>query len=459
MINRYTASYDNTITNAFDSSLYRRGTSANMGASDSMEVFYIVNQAYLSSSEKSRALIKFETDKIEYDRSRGYLPSSGSVNFYLRLFNIEHASTLPKNCILSVLPISRNWEEGNGLDMEEYTDNYVSNWLTASDTTPWTTEGGDFLDTPVYSANLFNGDEDINVDITGLVEHWIGDTIPNYGVCIKLSGSFETGSESRYTKKFSTRGTEYFFNRPVLEARWNSASLDDRNNFYVSSSLYPSSDNLNNIYYFNRMNGNLRNVPAFESPAVLSVEIYDTLTGSNKLGTYNASKISTGIYSSSVHLYTTASVIYDRWLAGSTCYYTGSINVKQRKDIEQYHISLENLKPKYSVKERPTIRVFTRGKNWHQTIYTKATTNIEADLIKDLHYTIIRPADNLKVVDYDIINNSTRLSYDSSGSYFVLNTELLEEDYQYELKFMRFYDNWSEEFPEKFRFRVYKDTE
>ena len=459
MINRYTASYDNTITNAFDSSLYRRGTSANMGASDSLEIFYIANQAYLSSSEKCRTLIKFETDKIVYDRSTGYLPSSGSVNFYMKLFDIEHHSTLPKDCILSILPVSKDWDEGGGLDMEEYQDYYTSNWLSASADEPWTTEGGDFLESPVYATNLFDGNEDVSVDITDLVEYWVDGTIPNYGVCVKLSGNFETGSTSYYTKKFSARGTEYFYNRPVLEARWNSASLDDRNNFYVSSSLVPSSDNFNNIYFTNRVRGNLRNVPAFEPPASITVGIYDSLTGSNLLGTFSANKLSTGIYSSSVYIYTTASNLYDRWMVGIDCYYTGTINVRHEKDINGYAVSIENLRSKYSINERANLRVFTRAKNWHQTIYTKATTDVEPDIIKNLHYCIIRPADNLKVVDYDTVNNSTKLSYNVSGSYFTLNTELLEEDYQYEIRFKTIYDDWSEELPDKFRFRVYKDSE
>ena len=67
--------------------------------------------------------------------------------------------------------------------------------------------------------------------------------------------------------------------------------------------------------------------------------------------------------------------------------------------------------------------------------------------------------ENLKVVDYDTVNNSTKLSYDVSGSYFTLNTSLLEEDYQYEIRFKSYYDSFSKEFAEKFRFRVIKDSE
>ena len=42
---RYTASADNTITDAFRANLEFRGTGSNMGAADILEAFYIVGQA------------------------------------------------------------------------------------------------------------------------------------------------------------------------------------------------------------------------------------------------------------------------------------------------------------------------------------------------------------------------------------------------------------------------------
>ena len=61
-IKRYTASADNTITNAFQSNLTTRGTGSNMGASDILEVFSIYGQTSSSngySTEESRILINF----------------------------------------------------------------------------------------------------------------------------------------------------------------------------------------------------------------------------------------------------------------------------------------------------------------------------------------------------------------------------------------------------------------
>ena len=47
---------------------------------------------------------------------------------------------------MDVSPVSGSWTEGTGLDMETYKDKGVSNWLTSSGVTGWTT-CGDYLQT------------------------------------------------------------------------------------------------------------------------------------------------------------------------------------------------------------------------------------------------------------------------------------------------------------------------
>ena len=136
-IKRYIANADNTITNAFDSSLVTRGTGSNMGASDILEVFNIYGQtsgASGYSTEESRVLINFPVSSIVSDRALGYIPASGSVNFVVKLYNAEHTSTTPTEFSLVVAPISRSWTEGFGLDMDEYKDLGVSNWISSSST-------------------------------------------------------------------------------------------------------------------------------------------------------------------------------------------------------------------------------------------------------------------------------------------------------------------------------------
>ena len=73
-----------------------------------------------------------------------------------------------------------------------------------------------------------------------------------------------TGAKkSYYTKRFFSRGTQYFFKRPALEARWESDIVrDDRNGFFYSSSLATNDENLMELYLYNYVSGRLRNIPS-----------------------------------------------------------------------------------------------------------------------------------------------------------------------------------------------------
>ena len=92
------------------------------------------------------------------------------------------------------------WDEGFGLDMETYTDAGTSNWISSSQGQAWTTPGGDYHATPAYSQYLDGGTEDVEIDISDLVEEWLDSTKGAYGVGIEVSSSFVSLPRS------STRG-------------------------------------------------------------------------------------------------------------------------------------------------------------------------------------------------------------------------------------------------------------
>jgi len=442
-IKRYTADADTTITNAFKQDLILRGTGSNMGAADILEVFSIYGQVSSSASgnsqEISRCLIKFPTAGITTDRAAGTIPVSGSVNFFLKMYNAEHHNTAPQNYDLAILAVSESWAEGSGMDLDEYRDADIANWdlrdiatlapgtatilgnaslhnasgtslilrnadgstvtfttnsslnydaatadigdhtwkvntgaisvasptaratqaiytavkgaidageldmtispasytnetyftltqttsgaagntaitlitgITALGETAFTggaddlasltwggglasAKGGTFHTGTVadsryhfpefrYTTSIGeNVAENVEVDITPLMEHWIAGTLANNGVGIMLSGTYEDGTNLRsyYTKKFFARTTEFFFKKPVIEARWNSSKKDDRSNFYASSPLATTAENTNTITLYNYLRGGLVNIPSLHSSNTLTVKLYrDSLT-------------------------------------------------------------------------------------------------------------------------------------------------------------------------------------
>jgi len=618
-IKRYTADADTTITNAYKANLSTRGISGNMGQSDILEVFSIFAQASSASSELERILIKFpatgtSAGYISYDREQGNIPISGSVSFYLRMFNAEHSQTTPKNFNLIVSAVTQSWQEGLGLDMEDYSDEDEANWIYASDTdiaasasitvrtntaantvtltgsnsnylftsiddstpalnyfhigadasacatnietiintsastdfsasvdsavvtiyaatagasgnsnslsssaasifditgsnsatnnglsgtfsggndfTLWATEGGDYYTdaSSSFTASFNSGLEDIELDITPLVEQWVSSSLQgkkeNYGVGVRLSSTEESAASSYYTKMFFARGSQFFFKRPYIEARWDSSKKDNRGSFYYSSSLAPGADNLNTIYLYNYVRGQLKNIPAIGTGSI-SVSIYSgsaansapsgsklqLSTGgdvaSTDLYSVTGGYVSTGLYSASFAFTGSTSLtkVFDVWHSSSVEYFTGTIepaNLTQRwpglahNPNQQYVSKISNLKPVYSNDNTTArLRLYTRKKNWNPNIYSVASQAAPIDLVEDAYYKVYRVDDDWGVISYGTgSSNHTRLSYDNSGSYFDLDMSILEPDHTYAIKFVYYLNGQYAEQPEEFTFRV-----
>ncbi len=604
-IKHYIATKDTTIANSYQANLSTTATGSNMGAADVTEVFSIWGQVSSSASgnslEASRALYQFDISNIITDRTAGDIPISGSVDFVLKLSNAEHRETTPQNYDISVVAVSESWSEGSGLDLDNYRDIGQCNWNYRTSASPWgdggaSAKGGVFhtgsveaWSNEIQFKKTFGEDvtEDLEINITPLVEHWIDDKISNNGLAVMMSGTYEDGSRLRsfYTKKFFARNSEFFFKRPRIEARWDSSKKDDRANFYASSSL-GDAENTNTIYLYNYLRGQLTNIPGLHERNTLTVKLYrDALTDTgfaatakitalsktsgqantrvltvhdaegqsvsftidNSISTSTATKIAfanansnatqfatniaaainaadtagtlnisatsadaivtltmntvgsagnsvsdiagtaatdsvltvtnqfsgggvteiiggltadTGIYTASFALDTTASVIYDVWLTGSTQFYTGSIAVKSfTATVENpnsvYNTSIVNLKPSYSTKETARFRFFVRKQNWSPTIYNKATETLNSEVISSAYYRIFRISDNYEVIPYGTGSEQhTKMSYDQSGSYFDLDMSMLQKDYAYGLSLAYYLNGKYVEQPEVFKFRV-----
>ena len=497
---RISASADNTITNAFEENLSTRGTGSNMGASSILEVFSIYGQASTDSLELARTLIQFPIQEFINKRNvEKVLPASGSVEYYLKLYNAPHTDNTPKSYDLFILPISKTWQEGIGLDMVNYKDltyEYEgSNWINNASASTWTTEGGDFLYEQALTASLTTGLEDIEIDVSNIVEKWIkgtdGGAYNNYGFGIILSSSLELEKKSYYTKKFFSRETEFYYKRPILEARWNDVKKDDRGKFYLSSSVAPAEDNLNTVYLYNYVRGKLKNIPTIgEYPIYLSIysgsldnseptgSPLDMVIDGNNVSTglpkvVTGSYVSTGVYKATFAFTGSSAMtkIFDVWFSGSNSlssaegaiqFHTGSITLSSIEtsvgsDDSKYVLSILNNKNLYRNNEKARFRLYTRYKNWSPNIYTTAISKPENITINDAIYRIYRVSDGSEVINYDSGSlKHNQLSYDVSGNYIDIDMSALEPNFQYALKFS-FYDDYVscyEEQPYIFKFRV-----
>ena len=627
---RYTASADNTITNAFDESLVStlRATGSNMGKSDVLEVFGLYGQDSGSiglSSEVSRFLIQFDTTSISSDRVASKIPASGSVNFFLCLYNAAHSKTLPEDYKLTVARVTNSWEEGYGLDMENYKDKTYdgvgSNWVrgngtdaqatgrvtvlnegfietgdtitlratdgtqvvataTATTTTStaattavqfahngvgttgqaaliaqainhssffsatadganvnitqsvagyggnstitcvdgggagpwfsktdftggsgkWATVGGDFVTgsnsgMDFVDVSFPEGDEDLKVDITSIVEGWITTGNTNYGLMIKLTSSQEpyftgttsaTGSKnitgakrSYYTKKFFARGTEYFFKRPVIEARFDDSTKDDRGNIVLSSSLAPAADNLNTIYMYNYVRGKLTDIKGLTTQKPTASFYYSSasvpegpprtyIANNTSVTSAKGTRVSKGVYSVSFAIKADQfpagyPYLVDVWSYGGEEVHTGSAMLPKVHELSnanpntQYVVSVSNMREYYNNAETARFRVYMRKKGWSPTVHTIASNKVETLTVPSASYEIYRVVDEVTVVPYGTgSTRHTMMSHDVSGNYFDLDMSLLEPGYSYGIRVSIYEDSIGSyrEQPYTFKFRV-----
>jgi hypothetical protein len=509
-IKRYFASKDNTISNAFKENLSTRATGSNMGASDILETFVIHGQTTSSvdptpsahnatNAEQSRAIIQFPVTDIQSDITNGVLPSqTGSIQFVLKMYNAPHGNSTPMSYSLDVCMVSQSWNEGTGLDMDNYSDHGYSNWLSASSTQGWE----DALENPRTGASFVEGSntsgsfhfetglENLSLDVSDQVYKWLDPNssynLPNNGFLIKFPDSIVSGSESYYTKMFFSRTSEFFFYRPVIEARWDSARKDNRGNFLISSSLATGPDNLNTLFLYNVVRGQLANIPTITNDK-LHLSLYSGTTGplgarlaiindggesvldvTGGLLVENGSAV-TGVYTASFASTSSYDDVFDLWHTGSGVshiqFFSGSFVPNSLKASEvlydtQYVTTVENLQDSYVKGQNPRLRLFSRNKDWSPNIYTVATKAIVPTIIEDAYYSVSREIDGLEIVGYgtgSAVNNYSRLSYDVSGNYFELDTSLLEPGYAYNLRFAYYLQGDYREQPEVFKFRIKED--
>ena len=307
----------------------------------------------------------------------------------------------------------------------------------------------------------------------------------NYGLLLKLSGTYEDSSRERsfYTKKMYSRSSHHFFERPTIEARWDKAIKDDRYYVFRSSSLAPAADNLNTIFLYNKQRNGLVDLP--NTGSHLLVQLYPSIGsgispttlpvdhGSVNTGapTYiTASRHEKGIYKATFSCDNTGSTFYDVWQkseAGEdptvyTTLVTGSgFTLKDLSagfyfDDPKYNVKVTNLKSDYSVDEKVTFRVYMRNKNWQPNVYTVASNTPPVHFFRNGYYRIDRVTDNYNVIAYSTGSTPSysSLSYDVSGSFFDLDMSILEPNYLYQISFLQKDGNNYIEQKEKFKFRV-----
>lgn len=461
-IKRFYPTKDTTITNAEIISENADAKKSNTGQSDSLEVFRVSSSASPDNYEESKILLKFNPSEISSSAAALDFPLA-DTKFYLRLYNVKHDKSTPSAFNVEVGDLENDFDEGHGLDMETYKDLGAANWLSSSVDTLWSTPGGG-ASTSLGTVYFEEGTEDLLLDITSHVSNsWCTNPIVgSAGLMINLPSSYT----EHYTKKFFSRGTNFHFKKPCLEARWESAVQDNGGNLFKKSSRMSEADNTQSLYFYNWVGDELKNIPdnhdlyfrAYSTEADLNAD-------TNNVVNTTATKPAAGIYKVSVppSAVDGNTHLWYKWYRSSSIYLTGNIELRDREfsndyRTPDYNITVNNLKDKYSHSEVANLRLSTRKRDRNLNIYTTSQSSFENDVIENMYYKITRRADGFEAIPYgdgtDGTPKYTKLSYDTAGNYFDFDMSLLEKGFMYEISFIYKIKNQHVEYKNSFKFRV-----
>lgn len=222
-----------SIYGLYDNTLYERHPFKNTGLDPILDLSKIVIG---TSSYNNRALIYFDTSVIQ-----DFITETGATNleYYLNLYTLA-AQEVPSSYTIEVSALSAPWDSGIGKYVNNPETTQGSNWYFSSsgatshswqpvyysgyDTASWSSvEGGGYWNYSTTCTQTYNySSTDIRINVTSIVNSWLGGAIPNYGLIIKKSDVDEQNSTPFNTLKYysSDAATIYL---PKLEIAYNDA--------------------------------------------------------------------------------------------------------------------------------------------------------------------------------------------------------------------------------------------
>lgn len=420
MIYRIYPTKDTWITNDFRDGSSNRFTGSNVGQSEELQVF---KRAGISGTIGARASASLGRSMLQFDLSAySALTSSGDIpdsaaTYRLRVAHKTSAESLPTGFTIQIQPISSSWDEGRGLDVVSLGDFGASNWLKRSVTSYWSVAGGDLLNTPTASAYFDTGYEDINLDITTLVQGWISGTYPNNGLMLRMTDSEESDSDYNdlFVKKFYSRHSSWEDRVPYIEVRVNDVKTDDRTNMMWGRS--------GSLYLYNVVGGTFTDLEAGE--VVMSVSdlsgviAHTTASRGNNPGVYSASlSLPTGSYS--------GSLFHDSWRVGGRSLVTGTFSIGFNRPINTLPqgplvAKLRNLQDEYQPEDAPRLEVAFRRRSTTLPVVLTASMSPSVHICERAWYAVENDSTRERVIPFGTGSlQHTRLSYDANGNNFRL---------------------------------------
>ena len=301
----------------------------------------------------SRGLIYFDHTKLQQLVNDKVYVDTDKLKHTLKMFNAAshneriindiqidsiHSNYKERACSFDLIffPLPKEFDGGRGFDYvndlfngnHNTTQKDGSNWYNYQSFKRWDNEGvytteqlsleldkftskqGNLSEIIIAYEHFDYGNEMIEVDITEVVNKFIKNEIPNYGIGIAFSPYYEEQhtTNTQYVGFFSPYTHSFF--EPYIETTYNDYINDDRNNFYL--------DKDNKLYFYAIVGNNYVNLDNLPTCIIEGCE-------------YETKQATKGVYYIDINLssekFESDTMYYDVW---SNINYNG----KKIKDVE-----------------------------------------------------------------------------------------------------------------------------
>ncbi len=421
-------------------------TGSNTGLAGALTIFHMSgteNPTQVAAIENSRMLLNFDLTQFTQYSNLGFEAASGT--YVLKMYDAPLAEVLPSSFTIDAFMISGSWDEGNGFDLQGLGDLGPVNWVSRSNAIAWDNEGGDFFTALSASQTFSIGTENLEMDISNLIQSAVNSGSSEVGIMLKLTDTLESGSNNIYPKAFFARHTSDPLRKPRLEGGVASDITNDRRG---GVTLGNDAD----VYMYYLPRGTFENAPSDVSGSFLTgSDVFEVIVTSS-LGysqSFSGSYVKDGFYATNMfipfagtladHVVSSGSVsLQDWWYRDSdgTLLHSGEIQIvdpsENGLDAKRYRSTIKNLKDEYYPSENPLLQVFVSYVNNKRTPVGYLPAENVSVYVEDVRYEV-RDAETgaLMIQDSDF----TKTSSSTSGNFFYFPMTNLAPGRTYEFNF------------------------
>lgn len=441
----------------------KRTYNSNVGIAGTIDLFKLYGASFSGSSpnrELSRALLHFDLSDIKKMLSDQKIdPGHPSFFAKLHLTDVYGGQPTPNKFTLTVSPLSRSFEEGNGKDVTLYADLDISNFLTSSyGDEKWLGIGCsgsgsvgticDFFTGSLETTQFFKtGEEDLEVDVTSAISGVLAGAIPDNGFRVSFSELEENDLHTYFVKRFASRQAYDESKHPKLLIGFDDSIQDTTQGMSLDSNV--------TAFLFNYDRGQPSNlkVPGGEVTGSNCIALRLKLpisggisefvfTGSQH---YNGIFSTTGVYSASIYLpssnthlanaiITTGSAnLTPVWtsLDGTNVFLTGSklsatspVRGEKHLSSKDFTVTAYGVRDIHSITENVFVKVSIFDQNSPLIKAVKRPVDSPATLqgvVSDAFYSVRDVLAQKAVIPFDTEKGSTRLSCDAHTMFFNLD--------------------------------------